>query len=82
MRQIINGVVASLGLWLLYATMNEFSNMITKSIAALRMVKDITKRLVVYDTEGGGRGVTAAGKRISPPSLLSLAVVEMGLWVS
>ena len=51
-RQITNGVLASLGQWLLYATMSEFSFLIADSIAALRFMKAITKKLVVSDTDG------------------------------
>jgi len=50
-RQVVNGVMASLTLWFLSLTINEFSFLLAKSVAALRIVKEITKKLVVYDTE-------------------------------
>jgi len=58
-RQITNGVAAILALWLFYVATNEFSILIAKGHAALCIVKAITKKLIVYDTEGEGRGVTA-----------------------
>jgi len=51
-RQIINGVTATLGLWLLYLVKNQFTLLIAKAVAALYMVKEITKKLVLYDTDG------------------------------
>jgi len=80
-RQILNGVAASLALWEVYAAMKQFCLLIAKSAANVRMAKEVAKMLAAYDTTGGPWG-DGLRKRISPPSLLSLTVVEMGLWVS
>jgi len=51
-RQILNGVAASLALSLVYITMAHFCFLIGKSAANVQMAKEVSKKLVLYDTEG------------------------------
>jgi len=51
-RQIVNGIFAILGLWLLYLVKNQFFLLITKTTGAVHLVLDITKKLAVFDLEG------------------------------
>ena len=80
-RQIFAGAVSVGAVLAFTIVLHQFSFLIAKSAANVQMAKEVSKKLAAYDTEGGPWG-DGLRKRISPPSLLSLTVVEMGLWVS
>ena len=51
-RQIVNGVVASLALWAVYVMMKQFVLLIAKSAASVQMAKEVSTMLAAYDTAG------------------------------
>ena len=51
-RQIINGVAASLVLWAVYVAMKQFCLLIAKSATSVQMVKEVSKLLAAYNTAG------------------------------
>ena len=51
-RQVCAAAACVGAMWCINTTKDQFCLLITKSIGALRIVRDITKKLVVYDTEG------------------------------
>jgi len=65
-RQILNGIAASLAVWAVHLTMKQFCLLIAKSAANVRMAKEVAKMLAAYDTTGVTERLLTRGAFLHP----------------